>query len=94
MSAKFTDLHCKEVICVNDGRRLGYITDVQISVPEGNVVAVVVPGPGRLLGLAGRRDDFIIPWKCVCRIGPDIVLVDIRPEECRVPRRKQGLPFG
>ena len=93
MGTRITDLHCKEVICVGDGRRLGFVTDVEVSVPEGNVLALVVPGPGRLLGLAGRRDDFIIPWKCVCRIGPDIVLVDIRPEECRVPRGKAGLPF-
>ncbi len=92
MGACFTDLQCKEVICVNDGRRLGFIADVQISVPEGNVLAVVVPGPCRILGLVGRHDDFVIPWSCVRRIGPDIVLVDIRPEECRVPRGKRGLP--
>ena len=35
MSAKFTDLHCKEVICVSDGRRLGFIEDVEVEVPEG-----------------------------------------------------------
>ena len=94
MGVCVTELQCKEVICVNDGRRLGFITDVQIQVPEGNVLAVVVPGPCRLLGIAGRRDDFVIPWRCVRRIGPDIVLVDIRLEECRVPRGKRGLPFG
>ena len=94
MGAKFTDLQCKEVICVNDGRRLGFITDVQISVPEGEVLAVVVPGPCRFLGVWGRHDDFVIPWRCVRRIGPDIVLVDIKPEECRVPRGKQPWLFG
>ena len=94
MGAKFTDLQCKEVICVNDGRRLGFITDVQISVPEGEVLAVVVPGPCRFLGVWGRHDDFVIPWRCVRRIGPDIVLVDIKPEECRVPRGKQAWLFG
>ena len=93
MGAKFTDLQCKEVICVNDGRRLGFITDVQISVPEGQVVALVVPGPCRFLGVCGRHDDFVIPWRCVCRIGPEIVLVDVKPDECRVPRRKQGWLF-
>ena len=93
MGARFTDLQCKEVICVNDGRRLGFITDVQIAVPEGNVVALVVPGPCRYLGIWGRHDDFVIPWNCVRRIGPDIVLVDVRPDECRVPRGKQGCFF-
>ena len=91
MSIKFTQLQCKEVICVSDGRRLGFITDVQIEVPDGNICAIVVPGPCRVLGAFGRRDDFIIPWSCIRRIGPDIVLVDTKPDDCRVPRSKPGL---
>lgn len=94
MSVRFTDLQCKEVICINDGRRLGYISDVQIEVPEGNVLAIVVPGPCRMLGLFGRRDDFLIPWRCICRVGPEIVLVDVKIEECRIPRTKGGWLFS
>ena len=90
---KFTDLHCKEVICVSDGRRLGFVTDARIELPEGRITAIIVPGPCRYLGLMGRRDDFVIPWRCVKRIGPDIVLVDVKPEECRVPRAKLGIPL-
>ena len=94
MCIRFADLQCKEVICVNDGRRLGFITDVQIQVPEGNILAVVVPGPCRVFGIAGRHDDFVIPWKCIRRVGPDIVLVDIKVEECRVPRNRKGFIPG
>ena len=90
MSVKFTDLHCKEVITVCDGRRLGFICDVRIELPEGQVVAIIVPGPGRFFGLLGRRDDYVIPWQCVRKIGPDIILVDIKPDECRVPRSRLG----
>ena len=93
MSMRFTDLQCKEVICVNDGRRLGFVSDIQIEVPEGKVVAIVVPGPCRVLNMWGRREDFVIPWKCIRRIGPDIILVDIKPDECRIPRPKRGLLF-
>lgn len=89
MSMKLTDLQCKEVICVSDGRRLGFVSDVQIEVPEGNICAILVPGPCRVLGVAGRKDDFCIPWSCIRKIGPDIVLVDVKPEDCRVPRGKQ-----
>ena len=91
---KFTDLHCKEVICVGDGRRLGYISDARIELPEGRVVAIIVPGPCRLFGILGRRDDYVIPWECICRMGPDIVLVDFRPDDCRVPRTKQSFLWG
>ena len=93
MSTKFTDLHCKEVICVCDGRRLGFISDARIDVPEGNIVAIIVPGPCRFFGLWGRRDDYVIPWNCIRRMGPDIVLVDVKPDDCRVPRGKLGFPF-
>ena len=88
---KFTELRCKEVICVNDGQRLGFITDVRVEVPEGHVVAIVVPGPCRILGLFGRKDDYVIPWSCIRRIGPDIVLVDTEPDKCRCPRPRNGL---
>ena len=90
MSVKFTDLRCKEVITVCNGQRLGFVCDVRIELPEGQVVAIIVPGPCRFWGLFGRRDDYVIPWQCVKKIGPDIVLVDMKPDECRVPRSKFG----
>ena len=93
MSAKFTDLHCKEVICVGDGRRLGFISDVLIQLPKGEVTAIVVPGRNKLGGLGPPRDDFVIPWGKILRIGPDIVLVDIEPENCRVNRGRPKLMF-
>ena len=93
MSTNFTDLHCKEVICVCDGRRLGFISDAHIDLPEGHILAIIVPGPCRFWGLWGRKDEFVIPWHCIKRIGPDIVLVDVKPDECRVPRRKPKLLF-
>lgn len=93
MSTNFTDLHCKEVICVSDGRRLGFISDARIDLPEGHILAIIVPGPCRFFGLWGRKDDFVIPWHCIKRIGPDIVLVDIKPDECRAPRQKLRFLF-
>ena len=93
MSTNFTDLHCKEVICVSDGRRLGYIADARIDLPEGHILAIIVPGPCRFFGLWGRRDEYVIPWQCIRKMGPDIVLVDAKPDECRVPRQKHKLLF-
>ena len=69
MGLRFSQLQCKEVICVNDGRRLGFISDIQIEVPEGKVLSVIVPGPCRFLGLVGKQEEFVIPWHCICRIG-------------------------
>ena len=88
---KFSDLQCKEVICLTDGRRLGFIRDAEVEVPSGKILSVTVPGPCRFCGLFGRRDDYCIPWDCICRIGPDLILADIQPDRCRVPREGHGL---
>ncbi len=85
---KISELKCKEVICVCDGRRLGFVTDAEVELPEGIIRSIMVPGPCRFLGLWGRKDDYVIPWCCIKRIGPDIILVDVRPEDCCVPRNK------
>lgn len=90
MIVKMSELRCKEVICVADGRRLGFVCDLEVEIPEGCVKSIIVPGPCRFLGLFGRKDDFVIPWGCIKRIGPDIILVDIKPDDCCRPRFRPG----
>ena len=92
MTCKVTDFHCKEVICVCDGRRLGFVSDLVVEIPEGRVLSIIVPAPFRL-PILGRRDEYIIPWECIKKIGPDIILVDIKPDQCRAPRPRLGLFF-
>ena len=91
---RITELHCKEVICIGNGQRLGFVSDVEVKLPKGEIVAIVVPGPGKIMGFLGRSDDFVIPWDCIRRIGPDIILVDTAPENCRYPRQKLGFGGG
>jgi sporulation protein YlmC with PRC-barrel domain len=51
-------------------------------------VAIVVPGPCRILGLFWREDDFIIPWECIKRIGDDIILIEVSGPFKREKRRR------
>ncbi len=83
-----TELHCKEVVCVSDGSRLGFVGDVEVEFPGGRVCALVVPGKPCCFGLLGHSEEYVIPWKNVCRVGDDIILVDCSPPDCRVPRPK------
>lgn len=45
MQCRIRDFRCKEVINVCDGCRLGYVSDLDVRVPEGQVVAIIVYGP-------------------------------------------------
>lgn len=89
MGMRVTDLSCKEVVCICDGARLGYVSDVEVKVPDGEVCAIVVPGKGKFFGLFGCTEDFVIPWNAIRRVGDDIILVDCKISECRCPRPKQ-----
>ena len=84
MQCRIRGLRRKEVINICDGCRLGYVSDVDIKVPEGQVVAIVVSGPGLFFGLFGRGEEFYVPWDCIQRIGDDIILID-KPFQRRDP---------
>ena len=88
MEMRLRELECKEVVCVSDGSRLGYVCDVVFDAPEGCIRAIVVPGRGKMGGLMGGSEEFVIPWSSICRIGGDLILVDVRPSECRCARPK------
>lgn len=71
------DLRQKEVINLSDGRRLGFVNDVEIDLDSGRIDSIVVPRGGRILGLIGKDDEFIIPWERIRKIGEDIILVEL-----------------
>ncbi len=54
MQCRFRDFRRKEVININDGTRLGFVADADIRIPEGQVIAMIVYGPARFVGLFGR----------------------------------------
>lgn len=66
----------KEVINLLDGRRLGYVQDVEANFDTGEITAIVVPGTSKMFSF-GNKNDIIIPWKQIKRIGDDIILVEI-----------------
>ena len=72
-----SDMKQKEVINISDGKRLGFVYDVEIDLISGTIESVIVPGNGKILGLFGKDNDYIIPWSNIKKIGDDIILVDL-----------------
>ena len=86
METRIAELRYKEVISVEDGRRFGFVGDMEVDLDSGQVRALVVPGRRRLFGLLGREEDRYIPWNAVRRFGEDIILVEDQGTRRR-PRR-------
>ncbi|MDD3796386.1 MAG: YlmC/YmxH family sporulation protein [Lachnospiraceae bacterium] len=80
---RLCELKQKEVINICSCRSLGCISDMEIDCRTGTIIALIVPGPGRLCWSLGRDTEFVIPWECIVQIGDDIILVRIKEEDCR-----------
>ena len=79
---RLCELKQKEIINTCTCRCLGCPIDVEFDCKTGQITALVVPGPGRLCSFFGRESEYVIPWKCICQIGDDIILVQIQEEKC------------
>ena len=61
-----------------DGKVLGRICDVVFSRGSARILGFVVPGD---IGfhLLRKRCDMFIPFERICKIGVDVVLVELKP---------------
>lgn len=74
-SIKISDFQSKDVINVVDGRRLGQICDLEIDPKLGRIEAIVMPGSGGWLGFFRAKQELVIPWHNIVKVGPDVILV-------------------
>lgn len=71
-----SNIRDREVINIKDGRKLGVVADVEIDFEEGKITSIIIPKPGRFMGIFGNDNDLIIPWTSIKKIGVDVILVD------------------
>lgn len=83
---RICELKNKEVINSADCKILGYVSDIDVDLCNGKVLAIIVPGPGKVLGFLCRESEYIIPYECITKIGPDIILVNVCVEKvlCKI----------
>ena len=74
---RFLDLCEKEVVSVEEGRFIGHVRDLEFDPVCGKICAIIVPGPGKYMGIFCRDYEYCIPWVKIVKIGPDIILVNI-----------------
>ncbi|MBO9130253.1 YlmC/YmxH family sporulation protein [Bacillus sp. 165] len=77
---RISEFQLKDVVSVSDGKKLGNIGDIDIDLNTGKIEAVVISRPGKVLGLFGKEEDIVIPWKHIVKIGEDVILVQVHQE--------------
>ena len=91
MTERLSEISQKDVINICDGSKLGNAEDFELDLCNCCVTALVVPGPCRFFGLLAPKSDYVIPWRCVKKVGNDTILVEVDAESVEQPREKKKL---
>ena len=77
MGQKGMDFKKKEVININDGKRLGFVQDVCADLETGKITSIIVPGGNKIMSMFSNENDIVIEWKNIKCIGDEVILVDV-----------------
>ena len=84
MELSFSELRAKEVVNIQDGKKLGKVCDLCFSYPENKVLGLIVPsGHG-----FGKKNQLFVDMKCISKIGEDVILINISAAQNRKPNDK------
>ena len=75
-----SELKSRDVVNTLDGKRLGKVMDLEFDERTGQVEALVVPGEFKVGSLLrGEKCGIVIPWQRICKIGENVILVELEP---------------
>ncbi|MBO4343647.1 MAG: YlmC/YmxH family sporulation protein [Clostridia bacterium] len=74
MQILYSELQNKEVININDCKKLGYISDILIDTDCGKIISVTVRECGGLF--QNKAKEVSIFWDSIRKIGDELIFVD------------------
>lgn len=75
--ARGIDFKQKEVISLSDGKILGFVVDVHADFNSGEINSIIVAKTGKLFSGMVGKNNIIIPWEKIEKIGEDVILVNL-----------------
>ncbi|WP_062197781.1 YlmC/YmxH family sporulation protein [Massilibacterium senegalense] len=71
---KISNLQTKDVINVLDGKKVGYIIDLDIDVDTGKINAFILE-PNASVFKRFKKEEWTVLWEQVEKFGSDVILV-------------------
>ncbi|MBO5375927.1 MAG: YlmC/YmxH family sporulation protein [Bacilli bacterium] len=74
---RLSDLQTKYIVNVQDGKNIGNIIDAKINENTGEIESLVIDPNKNFFSFTKGKIDTEINWKCIEKIGEDVILVNI-----------------
>lgn len=88
MEISFSLLRSKEIVNVFDGKRLGRAVDIIFEKETTKILGIIVPSEKKFFK---KQDDIFVPIELIRKIGEDVILVKLAPEEYVEKQKKQSV---
>lgn len=72
---RLSDLQTKDIVNINDGKRVGRIIDVEIN-PQGHIIYLVIEAKRAIRNFITSTPDTTITYEQIKKIGEDVILVE------------------
>lgn len=73
---RLSDLQNKDIICVNDGKKIGSIIDININ-DSGKLESLIVEKSKFFISRFTTSNEIEIKWNQIEKIGEDVILVNL-----------------
>jgi YlmC/YmxH family sporulation protein len=73
---KLSELQDKDIVNINDGKKIGKIVDARIN-SDGFIEYLVVDERRNIRNILSSNSDINISFKQIKRIGSDVILVEL-----------------
>lgn len=72
---RLSDLQNKDIVNVQDGKKIGNIVDIKIN-EQGDMEGMIVEQAKFLISMFSSRNEVEIKWNQIEKIGEDVILVN------------------
>ena len=85
---RLSELAGKEMIGLDTGEKMGVIgdSDLVIHPDSGQIQSIILSG-GSFFGFGKKREDIVIPWSSIVKIGPDMIIVALQQQETQASQK-------
>ncbi|MEW9667688.1 YlmC/YmxH family sporulation protein [Ammoniphilus sp. 3BR4] len=76
---RYSEFSGKEIIDLDNGERMGMLgqSDLVIHSDSGKIDSIILP-VSSFLGWGKKKNDVIIPWNAIRKVGPDMIIVELK----------------
>lgn len=75
---RLSDLQTKEIINMDDGKRMGVIIDVNVDPTTGRIKSFLLQENKNVRKMFSSREEYEVKWEQIVKVGEDIILVNTK----------------